>query len=54
MRALECFTKERIGDAAQACTRLHEDVKKFTAGAPASDDLTILAIRFVQTGKASP
>ena len=54
MRALECFTKERIGDAAQACSRLHEDVKKFTAGAPASDDLTILAIRFVQTGKASP
>ena len=36
----------------RACTRLHADVKKFTAGAPPSDDLTILALRFIQDSKA--
>jgi len=48
MRVLDCFTKEPIADAAQACGKLHDDVKNFTAGAPPSDDLTILAIRFVR------
>src|SRR5262249_61795039 len=51
MRLLQYFTGKRIADAAQACARLHEDVNKFTAGAPASDDLTILAIRFVRNSK---
>ena len=51
MRLLQYFTGERIADAAQACARLHEDVNKFTAGAPVSDDLTILAIRFVRNSK---
>lgn len=49
-RAIECFAAERAADAAAACARLHADVKKFTAGAPASDDLTIVAIRFIQNG----
>jgi serine phosphatase RsbU (regulator of sigma subunit)/CHASE2 domain-containing sensor protein len=48
-RALACFTEARIADAATVCAELHADVKRFTAGAPASDDLTIMAIRF--TGK---
>ncbi len=45
-RALACFAEARAPDAAAACAQLHADVKRFTAGAPASDDLTILAIRF--------
>ena len=51
MRLLQYFTGESIADAAQACARLQEDVSKFTARAPASDDLTILAIRFVRNSK---
>ena len=47
VRALECFTGTRSADAAEACVKLHADVKKFTAGAAPSDDLTILAIRFL-------
>ena len=50
-RVIECFADERAADAAAACERLHADVKEFTAGAPPSDDLTILAIRFVQGSK---
>ena len=47
VRALECFAGKSPADAAEACVKLHADVKKFTAGAPPSDDLTILAIRFL-------
>ena len=47
-RAIDCFTGERTADAAAACAKLHADVKKFTAGAPPSDDLAIVAIRFVK------
>jgi serine phosphatase RsbU (regulator of sigma subunit) len=47
-RAIERFAGELPADAAGACMRLHADVKKFTAGAPPSDDLAILAIRFIQ------
>jgi serine phosphatase RsbU (regulator of sigma subunit) len=50
-RAIQCFAEERVADAAAACTRLHQDVKTFTAGAPPSDDLTILALRFIQGSK---
>jgi adenylate cyclase len=46
-RAIECFTGEHTTDAAGVCVKLHEDVKKFTAGAPPSDDLTIVAVRFL-------
>jgi serine phosphatase RsbU (regulator of sigma subunit) len=44
-RALACF-EGRIENAAMVCAQLHADVKRFTAGAPPSDDLTIMAIRF--------
>lgn len=47
VRTIECFAGERTVDAAGACARLHSDVKQFTAGAPPSDDLTIVAIRFL-------
>jgi adenylate cyclase len=50
-RALECFAGARPADAAEACVKLHADVRKFTAGAPPSDDLTIMAIRFLQESK---
>jgi serine phosphatase RsbU (regulator of sigma subunit) len=46
-RAIECFAREHSADAAGVCVRLHEDVKKFIAGAPPSDDLTIVAVRFI-------
>ena len=52
VRAIECFAATPAADAAEACVKLHTDVKKFTAGAPPSDDLTIMAIRFMQTRKA--
>jgi adenylate cyclase len=48
-RAIQCFAEERAVDAAAACTRLHADVKTFIAGAPPSDDLTILALRFIDS-----
>ena len=47
LRAIECFAGARAADAAEACVKLHADVKNFTAGASPSDDLTILAIRFI-------
>jgi serine phosphatase RsbU (regulator of sigma subunit) len=50
-RAIECFAGESPADATTACKKLHADVKKFTAGAPPSDDLAILAIRFIQNSK---
>jgi serine phosphatase RsbU (regulator of sigma subunit) len=46
-RVLDCFVDFRPADAASVCERLHADVKKFAAGAAPSDDLTILAVRFV-------
>lgn len=48
---LDCFADDLPADAMGVCHKLHADVKKFTAGAAPSDDLTILAIRFVGTGK---
>lgn len=49
VRAIECFAGTRAADAAEACVKLHADVKKFTAGAAPSDDLTILAVGFNQS-----
>ena len=47
-RALACFTDGRVSSAADVCERLRADVKRFTAGAAPSDDLTIVAVRFVE------
>ena len=47
MRVIDCFDAEFPNTATAACEKLRADVKRFTAGAPASDDLTIMAIRFV-------
>ena len=49
-RILDCFVKTP-SDAAGACMQLHDDVKRFTAGAPPSDDLAIVAVRFVKAEK---
>jgi serine phosphatase RsbU (regulator of sigma subunit) len=43
-RAIACF-RAMPADAPSACAQLHADVKRFTGGAPQSDDLAILAIR---------
>jgi len=48
---IETLAAEFPGTAAAACEKLRADVKRFTAGAPASDDLTIMAIRFKQKSK---
>jgi serine phosphatase RsbU (regulator of sigma subunit) len=50
-RVLECFTGASPVDAASVCERLHADVKRFTAGAAPSDDLTIVALRFIEDSK---
>ena len=47
-RALACFSDDRPTSAAGVCERLRADVKQFAAGAALSDDLTILAVRFIQ------
>ena len=49
-RVIECFAQSSPTDATQACEQLRADVKNFTAGAVASDDLTIVALRFVGKG----
>jgi adenylate cyclase len=46
-RVLDCFTSGLPTRASEACETLRANVKSFTADAPASDDLTIMAIRFV-------
>jgi adenylate cyclase len=46
-QVIDFFDAEFPGTATAACEKLRADVKRFTAGAPASDDLTIMAIRFV-------
>jgi serine phosphatase RsbU (regulator of sigma subunit) len=45
-RTLQCLAKEPSGSAAAVCHKLHADVKNFTAGAPPSDDLTLLAVGY--------
>jgi serine phosphatase RsbU (regulator of sigma subunit) len=50
-RVLEYFAGAAPTDAASVCERLHADVKKFTNGAAPSDDLTIVAVRFIEDSK---
>jgi serine phosphatase RsbU (regulator of sigma subunit)/CHASE2 domain-containing sensor protein len=46
-RLLECLSgNERPHTATLVCEKLYADVKRFTEGAPASDDITIMALRF--------
>jgi serine phosphatase RsbU (regulator of sigma subunit) len=46
-RMMQCFTEDRKSyTAALVCEKLYADVKQFTQGAPASDDITIMAVRF--------
>jgi adenylate cyclase len=39
--------KERQRHAADACQGIYEDVKRFSQGLPPSDDITIVAVRFM-------
>jgi adenylate cyclase len=50
-RVLDCFIHTRPAGAAEACAQLRADVKAFTASAAASDDLTIMVIRFIKTAQ---
>ena len=45
-RTLECLAADATLNAAAVCRKLHADVKEFTAEAPPSDDLTLLAVGF--------
>jgi adenylate cyclase len=46
-RLLQCFSGNQKGyTAAAACAKLYADVKRFVQGAPASDDIAIMAVRF--------
>lgn len=47
-RVIQYLGAEAPETAAAACEKLRADVTRFTAGAPASDDLTIMAIRFAR------
>jgi adenylate cyclase len=48
-RVLKYLTtmKERQRHAADACHGIYEDVKRFSQGLPPSDDITIVAVRFM-------
>jgi adenylate cyclase len=50
-RVLDCFIHTRPAGAAEACAQLRADVKAFTASAAASDDLTIMVIRFIKAAQ---
>lgn len=45
-RTLQCLAQDPPVSAAAVCQKLHADVKNFTAEAPPSDDLTLLAVGF--------
>jgi serine phosphatase RsbU (regulator of sigma subunit) len=46
-RLLQCFSEdEKLETAKLVCEKLYADVKRFTRDAPASDDMTIMAVRF--------
>ena len=45
-RTLQCLAQDEPLSAAAVCQKLHADVKNFTAGAPPSDDLTLLAVGY--------
>jgi adenylate cyclase len=54
-RLLQCFSGNGRGHSATVvCEKLYADVKRFTQGAPVSDDITIMALRFMAPpGKTS-
>jgi serine phosphatase RsbU (regulator of sigma subunit) len=46
-RLLQCFSEdEKLDTAKLVCEKLYADIKRFTRDAPASDDITIMAVRF--------
>jgi sigma-B regulation protein RsbU (phosphoserine phosphatase) len=45
-RTLQCLAQDSPVSATAVCEKLHADVKNFTAEAPPSDDLTLLAVSF--------
>ena len=45
-RTLQCLAQGAPVSAAAVCQKLHADVKDFTAEAPPSDDLTLLAVGY--------
>ncbi len=45
-RTLKCLAKDPRVSSMGVCQKLRRDVKRFTAGAPPSDDLTLLAVGF--------
>lgn len=49
-RLLEELCRIGVGDPQQTVTRLCESVAVFSGGAPQSDDITVLAVRFLSTG----
>ncbi len=50
-RLLQCFSaNEQPFTPALACEKLYADVKSFTQGAPVSDDIAIMAVRFTEPG----
>ena len=51
-RAMDCLDGAIRADAAGVCAKLLADVREFAAGAPPSDDLTIVAVRFVKTASS--
>jgi len=53
-RTFQCLAAEPALSAAAACEKLHADVKTFTAGAPPSDDLTLLAVGFRNPSSGTP
>jgi adenylate cyclase len=53
-RALQCLGKDPPVSATALCQQLHADVKNFTAGAPPSDDLTLLAVGFCKPLPVTP
>jgi adenylate cyclase len=53
-RLLQCFpAKRQPSTATLVCEKLYADVKSFTRGAPVSDDITIVALRFTAPGEAN-
>ena len=45
-RTLQCLSNDATASATAICQKLYADVKQFTAEAPPSDDLTLLAVGF--------
>ncbi len=52
-RLVEELSRIGVGDPRQTVMRLCESVADFTSGAPQSDDITVLALRFLSKGNPS-